>query len=150
MSTRTRIQAKHALDDAKGALHDANDILQSEVGRRSAILANRLHSDGSRLVGESELHYRARKTFHRGQRTLKLVNSALMMARKNHYAHKKALMKREQKAVAEKAAKLAFKEKSKKSEQRRKQRGIKTKEEYAATLAGEALKDGEKAGTFMS
>lgn len=149
MSTQTRIQAKHALDDAKDALRDANAILQSEVGRRNAILANRLHSDGAKLVGESELHYRARKTFHRGQRVLKLVDHALLLARKNHYAHKKALQKREQKAVAEKAAKLAFKEKSKKSEERRKARGIKTEEEYAAKLADEALDAGKRAGTYM-
>jgi len=149
MSTGTRIRAKHALDDARGALHDANTILHNEVARRDAVLANRLHSDGARLVGESELHYRARKTFHRGQRVLKVVDAALALARKNHYARKKAMLKREQQAVAEKATKLKAKEKSKKSEQRRKQRGIKTEEEYAAKLADEALEDGKAAGKYM-
>jgi len=122
---------------------DANMILKMEVGKKNVITANRLQSDGARLVGESELHYRARKMFHRANRVLKLVNTALKHARENHYAHKEAVMKRTQKVTAEAAAKLAHKERRAKSEARRKKLGIKTKEEYASYLAKQALKYGE-------
>merc|ERR1712070_1094084 len=88
-------------------------------------------------------HYRARRTFHEANRVLKLVEAALAKARKNHYAHKQAVMQREQKVTAEKAAKLAEKERAAKSEAKRKALGIATKQEYAAFLAKEALKYGE-------
>merc|ERR1712225_192693 len=133
------IAAKHALLRAQNAMHDANTILRMEMGKKSVITSNRLQSDGARLVGENELHYRCRKTFHRANRVLKLVNAALDHARKNHYAHKEAVMKQTQKITMEKAAKLAHKERRMKSEARRKALGIKTKEEYAAYLAKQAL-----------
>merc|ERR1712196_576970 len=63
----------------------------------------------------------------------------------NHSAHKEATMKREEKVTQEKAAKLADKERSAKSEAKRKALGIATKQEYAAYLAKEALKFGEVA-----
>merc|ERR1711907_553920 len=116
-----------------------------EMGKKNVVTSNRLQSDGARLVGENELHYRCRKTFHRANRVLKLVNAALDHARKNHYAHKEAVMKQTQKITMEKAAKLAHKERRAKSEARRKALGIKTKEEYAAYLAKQALKFGELA-----
>merc|ERR1711990_539122 len=121
------------------------NILKMEVGKKNIITANRLQSTGGKMVGENELHYRARKTFHKANRVLKLVDSALGLARKNHNAHKEASMKREQKVTQENAAKLADKERSAKSEAKRKALGIKTKQEYAALLAKEALKFGEVA-----
>jgi len=145
MGTRARFAAKHALIRAQEAVKDANNILKMEVGKKSAITSNRLQSDGVKLVGESELHYRARKTFHRANRTLKQVNKALAKARKNHYAHKEAMMKQTQKSTREKAAKLAHAERRSKSEARRKALGIKTKEQYAAHLAAAALKYGKEA-----
>merc|ERR1711924_495472 len=135
LGTKARIAAKHALLRAQNAMHDANTILRMEMGKKSVITSNRLQSDGARLVGENELHYRCRKTFHRANRVLKLVNAAFDHARKNHYAHKEAVMKQTQKITMEKAAKLAHKERRMKSEARRKALGIKTKQEYAAYLA---------------
>merc|ERR1711881_200718 len=145
LGTKARIAAKHALLRAQNAMHDASTILRMEMGKKSVITSNRLQSDGARLVGENELHYRCRKTFHRANRVLKLVNAALNHARKNHYAHKEAVMKQTQKITMEKAAKLAHKERRMKSEARRKALGIKTKQEYAALLAKQALKYGELA-----
>merc|ERR1712124_175521 len=145
LGTKARIAARHALIRAKDAVHDANTILKMEVGKANVITSNRLQSDGARLVGESELNYRCRKMFHRANRVLKLVNTALTHARKNHYAHKEAVMKQTQKITMEKAAKLAHKERRMKSEARRKALGIKTKQEYAAYLAKQALKFGELA-----
>merc|ERR1712205_118060 len=145
LGTKARIAAKHALLRAQNAMHDANTILRMEMSKKNVITGNRLQSDGARLVGENELHYRCRKTFHRANRVLKLVNAALNHARKNHYAHKEAVMKQTQKITMEKAAKLAHKERRMKSEARRKALGIKTKQEYAAYLAKQALKFGELA-----
>jgi len=145
LGTKARIAAKHALLRAQNAMHDANTILRMEMSKKNVITGNRLQSDGARLVGENELHYRCRKTFHRANRVLKLVNAALNHARKNHYAHKEAVMKQTQKITMEKAAKLAHKERRMKSEARRKALGIKTKQEYAAYLAKQALKYGELA-----
>merc|ERR1711988_1880739 len=145
LGTKSRIAAKHALVRAQDALNDANTILKLEVSKKNEITGNRLQSDGERLVGENELHYRARKTFHKANRVMKLVEAALGDARKNHYAHKEAVMKRTQKVTAEKASKLQDKERSAKSEAKRKALGIKTKQEYAAYLAKEALKYGEVA-----
>merc|ERR1712080_582526 len=142
---KARNAAKHALLRAQNAMHDANTILRMEMGKKNVVTSNRLQSDGARLVGENELHYRCRKTFHRANRVLKLGNAALDHARKNHYAHKEAVMKQTQKITMEKAAKLAHKERRAKSEARRKALGIKTKEEYAALLAKQALKYGELA-----
>merc|ERR1711990_1120370 len=119
------------------------NILKMEVGKKNIITANRLQSTGGKMVGENELHYRARKTFHKANRVLKMVEAALGEARKNHYAHKEAVMKREQKVTMEKASKLSDKERSAKSEAKRKALGIKTKQEYAASLAKEALKYGK-------
>merc|ERR1711990_348362 len=121
------------------------NILKMEVGKKNIITANRLQSTGGKMVGENELHYRARKTFHKANRVLKMVEAALGEARKNHYAHKEAVMKREQKVTMEEASKLSDKERSAKSEAKRKAMGIKTKEEYAAYLAKEALKFGQVA-----
>jgi len=115
------------------------------VSKKNQVTENRLQSDGEKMVGENELHYRARKVFHRANRVLKLVTTALDMARKNSYAHKEAITKREQKVTMEKAQKLQDKERSMKSEEKRKSLNIKTKEEYAAFLAKEALKFGEVA-----
>merc|ERR1711988_1572816 len=145
LGTKARIAARHALVRAQDAVKDANDILKLEVGKKSAITSNRLQSTGEKLVGENELHYRARKTFHKANRVLKMVEAALKNARENHYTHKEKVMKREQKVTMEKAGKLAEKERSAKSEARRKALGIKTKQEYAAYLAKEALKYGELA-----
>merc|ERR1719230_2243632 len=145
LGDKARIAAKHALVRAQDALHDANSILALEVKKKNVITSNRLQSDGGRLVGENEIHYRARKAFHKANRVLKLVEAALNDARKNHYAHKEAVMKRSQKVTMEKAAKLADKERTAKSEARRKALGIKTKQEYAAYLAKMALKYGEVA-----
>merc|ERR1711881_782286 len=144
-NARAALAAKHALLRAQNAMHDANPILRMEMGKKNVITSNRLQSDGARLVGENELHYRCRKTFHRANRVLKLVNAALNHARKNHYAHKEAVMKQTQKITMEKAAKLAHKERRMKSEARRKALGIKTKQEYAAYLAKQALKFGDLA-----
>merc|ERR1711865_265027 len=91
------------------------------------------------MGGENEIHFQARKMFHRANRVIKLVEAALDSARKNHYSHKEASMKREQKVTMEKAAELADKERTVKSEVKRKALGIKTKQEYAAYLAKEAL-----------
>jgi hypothetical protein len=143
MGTKGRIAAKHALIRAQDALDDANKILEMEVKKKNVVTENRLQSDGERLVGENELHYDARKLFHRANRVLKLVEVALNSARKNHYAHKEAAMKRAQKVTQEKASKLSDKERTAKSEARRKALNIKTKEEYAAYLAKEALKYGK-------
>merc|ERR1712167_237564 len=95
-----------------------------EVNKKNVITENRLESDGAKLVGENEIHYSARK---------------------NHYAHKEAAMKRQQKLTSENASKLQEKERAAKSEARRKALGIKTKQEYAAYLAKEALKYGKLA-----
>jgi len=130
---------------AENAMHDANMILRTAAKQKNVITSNRLQSDGARLVGESELHYRCRKTFHRANRVLKLVTAALNHARKNHYAHKEALMKQQQKMTMEKAAKLQHRERRAKSEARRKALGIKTKQEYAAYLAKKALRYGQLA-----
>merc|ERR1711966_300974 len=78
-------------------------------------------------------------------RVLAKVSKALAHARKNHYAHKEALMKKKQKAAVAKAKRLAHKEAHAKREERRKALGIKTQEEYAAHLASAALKAGEAA-----
>merc|ERR1711934_548803 len=145
MGTKSRIAAKHALERAQDAVKDANNILKMEVGKKNIITANRLQSTGGRLVGENELHFRARKTFHKANRVLKMVEAALGEARKNHYAHKEAVMKQTQKITMEKASKLSEKERTAKSEAKRKALGIKTKQEYAAYLAKEALKYGELA-----
>merc|ERR1711988_1231495 len=145
LGDKARIAAKHALIRAQDALHDANTILALEVKKKNVITSNRLESDGGKLVGENEIHYRARKTFHAANRVLKLVEAALNDARKNHYAHKEAVMKRSQKVTMEKAAKLADKERTAKSEAKRKALGIKTKQEYAAYLAKMSLKYGEVA-----
>merc|ERR1711907_628159 len=145
MGTKSRIAAKHALERAQDSVKDANNILKMEVGKKNIITENRLQSTGGRLVGENELHFRARKTFHKANRVLKMGEAALGEARKNHYAHKEAVMKREQKVTMEKASKLSDKERSAKSEAKRKALGIKTKQEYAAYLAKEALKFGEVA-----
>merc|ERR1711998_475452 len=145
LGTKSRIAAKHALVRAQDALHDANTILALEVKKKSVITSNRLQSGGGKLVGENEIHFHARKTFHKANRVLKLVEAALNDARKNHYAHKEAVMKRSQKVTMEKAAKIADKERTEKSEARRRALGIKTKQEYAAYLANQALKYGEVA-----
>merc|ERR1711998_315883 len=145
LGDKARIAAKHALIRAQDALHDANTILALEVKKKNVITSNRLESDGGKLVGENEIHYRARKTFHAANRVLKLVEAALNDARKNHYAHKEAVMKRSQKVTMEKAAKIADKERTEKSEARRKALGIKTKQENAAYLAKLALKYGRVA-----
>merc|ERR1712216_523242 len=145
LGDKARIAAKHALLRAQDALHDANTILAMEVKKKNVITNNRLQSDGGKMVGENEIHFRARKTFHLANRVLKLVEAALKHARDNHYAHKEAEMKREQKTTMEKAAKIADKEREAKSEARRKKLGIKTKQEYAAYLAKEALKFGQEA-----
>merc|ERR1711881_187231 len=76
-NARAALAAKHALLRAQNAMHDANPILRMEMGKKNVITSNRLQSDGARLVGENELHYRCRKTFHRANRVLKLVNAAL-------------------------------------------------------------------------
>merc|ERR1719482_641234 len=145
LGTKSRIAAHHALARAEDAVHDANSILKMEVKKRDDIETNRLRSDGAKLVGENELHYEARKTFHRANRVLAKVSKALAHARKNHYAHKEALMKKKQKAAVAKAKRLAHKEAHAKREERRKALGIKTQEEYAAHLASAALKAGEAA-----
>jgi len=145
MGTKSRILAKHALVRAQESVDEGNRILQAEMKKKNAITENRLQSDGARLVGENELHFRARKTFHRANRVLKMVTTALEMARKNSNAHKEAVTKRQQKITMEKASKLQAKEKNIKSEEARKRLGIETKEEYAAYLAKEALKFGEVA-----
>ena len=41
MGTRSRIQAKHSLEDARDAVHDANEILHLEMEKRDVILNNR-------------------------------------------------------------------------------------------------------------
>jgi len=145
LGDKARIAAKHALLRAQDALHDANTILAMEVKKKNVITNNRLQSDGGKMVGENEIHFRARKTFHLANRVLKLVEAALKHARDNHYAHKEAEMKREQKTTMEKAAKIADKEREAKSEAKRKKLGIKTKQEYAAYLANEALRFGQEA-----
>jgi len=149
MGTRSRIQAKHSLEDARDAVHDANEILHLEMEKRDVILNNRLRSVGARLSGESELHYRARKTYHRGNKTLKLVAEALEIARKNHHAHKDALAKQQERVLQDKAAALAEKEGRQKRNERRKELGIESKEEYAAKLATEALDAGKNAADWM-
>lgn len=145
LGTKGRIAAKHALNRAQDALNDANSILKMEVTKKNVITNSRLQSDGAKLVGENEIHYSARKMFHRANRVITLVKTALDSARKNHSAHKEAAMKRESKVTAEKAAKLADKERAMKSEAKRKALGIKTKQEYAAYLAKEALTYGKLA-----
>lgn len=145
LGTKDRIEARHALVRAEDALNDANRILQLEIKKKNQVTADRLQSDGARLVGENELHYRARQTYHRANRVLKLVQSALGNARKNHDAHKEATLKVQRKSTMEKAAKLQHQERSAKSDARRKKLGIKTKQEYAMHLAQQALKFGELA-----
>merc|ERR1712054_327254 len=126
LGDKARIQARHALIRAEDALNDANNILAIEVKRKNVVTSDRLQSDGARLVGENELHFQARKTYHKANRILKLVQGALNRARKNHYAHKEAVLKQQQKTTMEKAAKLAHKERSAKYEARRKKLGIKS------------------------
>jgi len=145
LGTKSRIAAKHALQRAQDALGDANQILVMETKKKDVITSNRLRATGAKLVGENEIHFRARKTFHEANRVLKLVEGAFEHARENHNAHKEAVMKREEKVTQEKATKLAEKERKAKSEAKRKALGIETKEEYAAYLAKEALKFGEVA-----
>jgi hypothetical protein len=145
LGTKSRIAAKHALQRAQEALTDANQILNMELKKKDVITSNRLRATGARLVGENEIHFRARKTFHEANRVLKLVEGAFEHARENHSAHKEAIMKREEKVTQEKATKLSEKERKAKSEAKRKALGIETKEEYAAYLAKEALKFGEVA-----
>lgn len=145
LDTKGRIAAKHALQRAQDALVDANHILEIEVSKKNVITSNRLQATGEKLVGENEIHYRARKTFHEANRVMKLVEAALADARKNHYSHKEAVMKRTQKVTEEKASKLQDQERTAKSEAKRKALGIETKQEYAAYLANEALKYGEVA-----
>jgi hypothetical protein len=145
LGNKARIAAKHALVRAQEAVREANKILDLELTKKNSITENRLQSDGARMVGENELHYRARKTFHKANRVLKLVTSALDNARKNSFAHKEAETKRQQKLTMEKATKLQAKEHHMKDEEKRKAKGIKTKEEYAAYLAKEALKFGQVA-----
>ena len=134
---QSRIAAKHALQRAQEALTDANQILNMELKKKDVITSNRLRATGARLVGENEIHFRARKTFHEANRVLKLVEGAFEHARENHSAHKEAIMKREEKVTQEKATKLSEKERKAKSEAKRKALGIETKEEYAAYLAKE-------------
>lgn len=149
LGTKARIEAKKSLAGAEAALHDANTILATEVDRKQALEAVRLQKDKAKLTGESEIHYQSRKTYHHAQRMLKLVNGALEAVRKAHYEHKQAELKRQQEAIKEKASKLTHKEKEKKSEENWKRRKIKSREEYAATLASEALDAGEKAEAYM-
>merc|ERR1719311_920871 len=88
------------------------------------------------------MHYKARKTFHRASRTLKMVNHALDKARANHYAFEAALRKKNEKMAQEKGAKLAHKERKKKRELERKKLGIKTEGAFASYLSKQALKHG--------
>jgi len=115
LGTKARLAARHALLAAKNGVHNANAILKMEKAGQNAIDSNRLRSDGARLVGESIMHYKARKTFHRASRTLKMVNHALDKARANHYAFEAALRKKNEKMAQEKGAKLAHKERKKKT-----------------------------------
>merc|ERR1719261_1350494 len=145
LGTKARIAAKHALLRAQNAMHDANTILRMEMGKKNVVTSNRLQSDGARLVGENELRYRCRKTYHRANRVLKLVNAALATARKNHFAHKEAVMKQTQKITMEKAAKLQAQERRGKKKKHDAAKALAAREAYAATLAREALKYGEQA-----
>jgi hypothetical protein len=65
LGNKARIAAKHALVRAQEAVREANKILDLELTKKNSITENRLQSDGARMVGENELHYRARKTFHK-------------------------------------------------------------------------------------
>lgn len=143
LGTKARLAAKHALVRAQDAVHDANVILKTEIGKKNAITSARLQKDGLRLVGENVLHFRARKTYHRANRVLKLVNAALARARKNHFAHKEAVMKQTQKITMEKAAKLKAQERAYKAAARKKANALAAREKQAAELAKEALKYGE-------
>lgn len=145
LGTKTRIAAKHALVRAESAVHDANMLLKTEIGRKSAITSNRLQAVGLRLVGESMLHYKCRRTFHRANRVLKLVTAALDRARKNHYSHKEATMKQTQKITMEKAAKLKAQEYKHKVKKNRAAKERAKREKVAAKLAQQALKYGEAA-----
>jgi hypothetical protein len=145
LGTKARIAAKHALVRAQSAVHDANVILRTEIGKKNVVTANRLQKDGLRLVGESELHYQCRMTYHKANRVLKLVNAALATARKNHFAHKEAVMKQTQKITMEKAAKLQAQERRGKKKKHDAAKALAAREAYAATLAREALKYGEQA-----
>jgi hypothetical protein len=145
LGTKARIAAKHALLRAQDAVASANLILKTEIGKKNAITAARLQADGLKLVGESELHYQSRKTFHKANRVLKLVNAALANARKNHYAHKEGKMKQTQRVTMEKAAKLQAQEKKHKAKAKHDAKIMAAREAYAAKLAQEALKYGETA-----
>jgi hypothetical protein len=139
---RARFMARHALLRANDAVHDAYAILKMEEGKKNVVISNRLESDGARLVGENELHYRARKTYHKAARILKLVLAALKIIRKDHYIHKEKVFKQQQKAMKEKAEKMAHKERKSKTAERQKKSGIASKWAYAAKLADEAMKQG--------
>merc|ERR1712159_942083 len=145
LGTKARIAAKHALVRAQDAVASANLILKTEIGKKNAITAARLQAGGLKLVGESELHYQSRKTFHKANRVLKLVNAALANARKNHYAHKEGKMKQTQRVTMEKAAKLQAQEKKHKAKAKHDAKIMAAREAYAAKLAQEALKYGETA-----
>jgi hypothetical protein len=145
LGTKARIAAKHALVRAQEAVASANMILKTEIGKKNAVTAARLQKDGLKLVGESELHYQSRRTFHKANRVLKLVNAALANARKNHYSHKEGKMKQTQRITMEKAAKLQATEKKHKAKAKRDSKIMAAREAYAAKLAQEALKYGETA-----
>merc|ERR1712216_1094317 len=148
LGTKARLAAKHALLRAQEAVKDANTILATEIGKKNVITQARLQKDGLRLVGESELHFQARTTFHHANRVLKLVNAALATARKNFFAHKEAKMKQTQKIIMEKAAKLKMKERRLKKKKHAAAKALAAREAYASELARKALAKGELAANY--
>merc|ERR1712159_803164 len=148
LGTKARLAAEHALLRAQEAVKDANTILATEIGKKNTITQARLQKDGLRLVGESELHFQARTTFHHANRVLKLVNAALATARKNFFAHKEAKMKQTQKIIMEKAAKLKAKERNIKKKKHAAAKALAAREAFASELAKKALAKGELAANY--
>lgn len=142
--------AKQELKNAKDAVHDANEILKSEVEKKDAILETKMKIDDSKLVAETELHYEAQKAYKRAQVVQETVLKALALARKSKQAHHDALIKQVKAEAMEKAAKKVKKELNEKARLKDKAEGLEKGEAYAAKLADEALAAGIKARDLMT
>ena len=141
--------AKQELKNARDAVHDANEILKSEVEKKDAILKTKLKIDDNKLVAETEIHFEAQKAYKRTQGVQKTVLKALALARKSKQAHHDALIKQAKAEAMEQAAKKVKEELTEKARLKDKAEGVEKGEAYAAKLADEALAAGIKARDFM-
>jgi len=77
IDTKARHSARLALRRARGALHDANRIMQLELKKKDRIAHKHMLAARERLIGINELHLQATSTFHRANRVMKFVRAAV-------------------------------------------------------------------------